>query len=109
MRRRRRFLLRLVALGLAVGAFAAPAGQGMDGRQHSTMPNDRSDRVVSPDDRKRHGPTNLSTPRRSAASDDGGFELSVGSLLGIGLAVLAAVVAGYAAHHAFKVDKALGS
>ena len=51
---------------------------------------------------------NLPAPQRAMASDDSGFELSGGTLAGIGLALLAVVAAGYAALQAFKADKATG-
>lgn len=103
MRRRRWFRLRLVALGLAVAAFAPTvAAQAMPADA------DRGEAVVSPHDRPEHGPSDLPTPHRVTSSMEDGFELSSRTIAGIGLAVAAAVAAGYAALQAFKADKATG-
>jgi hypothetical protein len=108
MKRRKRFTIRLVALGFAVTALAAPSAQAYLDRGGATTP------VVSPDDRPIHGVgyssytqpnvvlgaddrsfnrmspvTSESTPV-SASSDDG-FELSMLGMTGIILALGAGV------------------
>jgi hypothetical protein len=126
MRRRKRFTIRMVALGFAVAAMAAPAAQAIpegvhgsemralhsDGSQVVVSPDDRiihgtNPQVVkSPDDRPIHGTTSVEpTPQAVSADDGSGFELSNGALTGIVLALLAAAMAGYAVHQVRKAGK----
>ena len=119
MKRRKRFTIKLVALGFAVTALAAPTAQArLDQSSGSAT------KVVSPDDRPIHGVgyssytqpnvvlgaddrsfnrtspvTSESTP--VTASSDGGFELSMLGMTGIILA-LGAGVALIAVHEARK-------
>jgi hypothetical protein len=116
MKRRKRITLKMVALGFAAAAFAAPVAQAIpEGMQGSDLqvlhsggtvvsPDDRAVHgttppvVTSPDDRAIHGATSVKpTPQPVSVDGGNGFELSNGVLTGIVLGVLAAVMAGYAA------------
>jgi hypothetical protein len=126
MRRRKRFTIRLVALGFAAAAIAAPAAQaipeGMQGSDLRALHSGTSEPVVSPDDRIIHG-TNPEvvkspddravhattsvqpTPQPVSAEDGSRFELSNAALTGIVLGLLAAAMAGYAAREIRKAGK----
>jgi hypothetical protein len=125
MRRKKRFTIKLVAIGFAVAAIGAPAAQaipeGMDGSDvralHSVgiqpvvSPDDRTMHgmnpqvVKSPDDRPFHGATSVQSAQPVSATDDRGFELSNGVLSGLALALLAAMMIGYSAHHVRKAHR----
>jgi hypothetical protein len=123
MRRKKRFTIRMVALGFAVAAMAAPAAQAIpEGAQGSDMralhgdsgvvsPDDRmihgtSPQVVkSPDDRPVHGTSVQPTSQPVSAQDSSRFELSNGALTGIVLGLLAAALAGYTVHQVRKAGK----
>jgi hypothetical protein len=119
MRRKKRFTIRLVALGFAVAAIGAPTAQaipeGMDGSDLRALHSAGTPLVVSPDDRAIHGtnpqfvisPDDRPSLRTSpveqtqpvASADDSGFQLSNGAIGGIVLGLLAAMMVGYSAYH----------
>lgn len=129
MRRKKRFTIRLVALGFAVAAIGAPTAQaipeGMDGSDlralHSAGTQPVVTPVVSPDDRAIHGtnpqhvisPDDRPLPRAIsveqtqpvASADDSGFQLSNGAFGGIFLALLAAMMVGFSAYHIRREHK----
>jgi hypothetical protein len=129
MKRRKRITIKMVALGFAVAAFAAPVAQAIpEGMQGSDLqalhasgnvvvsPDDRAVHgttppvVTSPDDRAFHGTTQVK-PSPQPVSADGGtaFELSNSVLTGILLGVLAAVMAGYAARQIRRASRLAGA
>lgn len=108
MKRRKRFAIRMVALGFAVTALAAPVAQAgpydMTGPElravHESFqsvspgnvvgsPDDRafhglsSEPVISPDDRTIHGMTPDLTYAPMSADDSSGFELGTNALSGL--------------------------
>jgi hypothetical protein len=126
MRRKKRFAIKMVALGFAVAAMAAPAAQAIpEGVQGSDMrvlhsgsaepvvsPDDRMIHgtnpqiVKSPDDRVIHGTSVQPTSQPVSAQDTSRFELSNGSLTGIALGLLlAAAFVGYAVHQVRRAGK----
>jgi hypothetical protein len=125
MRRKKRFTIKMVALGFAVAAIAAPAAQAIpEGVQGSDMrvlngdsgqpvvsPDDRlihgtSPQVVkSPDDRPIHGTSVQPTSQPISAQDSSRFELSNGAFTGIALGLLAAALAAYGVHQVRKAGK----
>jgi hypothetical protein len=125
MRRKKRFTIRLVALGFAVAAISAPVAQaipeGMDGSDLRAIQSGGGQLVVSPDDRAIHGtnpqlvisPDDRPSPRTApvqpaqpvSATDDSGFDLSTGALGGIVLALIAAMMIGYSVLHVRRTHK----
>ena len=125
MRRKKRFTIRLVALGFAVAAIGAPTAQaipeGMDGSDLRALHSAGTQLVVSPDDRPIHGtnpqyvispedrpsPGTISVQQTQpvASSDENGFQLSNGAIGGIVLALLAAMMVGYSAYHIRREHK----
>ena len=125
MKRKKRFTIRLVALGFAVAAISAPVAQaipeGMDGSDlralHSVgvqlvvSPDDRAIHgtnpqfVISPEDRPSPGTISVDQTQPVTSADDSVFELSNGALGGIVLALLAAMMIGYSAYHVRKAHK----
>jgi hypothetical protein len=115
MKRRKRFTIKMVALGLAVAAVAAPAAQagpdGMSGPELRSIhdsavlsagnviggPDDRvihtyrGEVVTSPDDRAIHG-TESPVTQPVSADDGNRFELSTGALSGIVLLLAASAM-----------------
>lgn len=125
MRRKKRFTIKMVALGFAVAAMAAPAAQaipeGVNGSDLRVLHGDSAEPVVSPDDRIIHG-TNPQvvkspddrlvprtfvqrTPQPVSAQDSSRFELSNDALTGIVLGLLAAALAGYTVRQVRKAGK----
>ena len=121
MRRKKRFTIRLVALGFAVAAISAPVAsaipEGMDGEDLRALQSGGGQLVVGPDDRAIHGtgaqvavsPEPRTTPVQPtqpvSAADEGGFELS-NSVLGLFvLALLAVLMTGYAVYDVRKLGK----
>jgi hypothetical protein len=124
MRRKKRFTIRLVALGFAVAAISAPVAQaipeGMDGSDLRAIQSG-GQVVVSPDDRAIHGtnpqlvisPDDRPSPRTVpvqpaqpvSATDDSGFDLSNGALGGIVLALFAAMMISYSVYHVRRTHK----
>jgi hypothetical protein len=125
MRRKKRFTIRLVALGFAAAAIAAPAAQaipeGMNGTELRALQSG-GERVVSPDDRTIHGthpqvikspddrPIHATasvkpTPQPVSVTDDDGINLSNGEISSIAVALLAALMAGYAVYQVRKAGK----
>jgi hypothetical protein len=123
MRRKKRFTIRLVALGFAVAAISAPVAsaipEGMDGEDLRALQSGGGQLVVGPDDRAIHGtnpqfvvsPDDRPSPRTVpvqptqpvSAADEGGFELS-NSVLGLFvLALLAVLMTGYAVYDVRKL------
>ena len=128
MRRKKRFTIKMVALGFAVAALTAPAAQAIpEGMQGSDLrslhdngiqlvvsPDDRVIHgmtppvVKSPDDRAVHGTTSVQ-PTPVSADDSGRFEFSNNTLTtGIVLALLLAAMGGYAARQVRKAGKLAG-
>jgi hypothetical protein len=125
MRRKKRFTIKLVAIGFAVAAIGAPVAQaipeGLDGSDSRAIRADGSQSVVSPDDRVMHGThpqvirspddrpihgvTSVQPTQSVSASDDRGFELSNGVLSGLALALLAAMMIGFSVHHVRKAHR----
>lgn len=125
MRRKKRFTIRLVALGFAVAAISAPVAQaipeGMDGSDLRALHSDGVQLVVSPDDRAIHGtnpqfvisPEDRPSPgtipvqpaQTVSANNDDGFQLSSSIVGAIVLALLAGLMAGYAVHDVRNVGK----
>jgi hypothetical protein len=125
MRRKKRFTIKMVALGFAVAALAAPAAQAIpEGAQGSDMrvlhggtaepvvsPDDRlihgtnPQIVKSPDDRVIHGTSVQPTSQPVSATDNSRFELSNGALTGIALALLALALVAYTARQVRKAGK----
>jgi hypothetical protein len=124
MRRKKRFTIRLVAIGFAVAAISAPVAQaipeGMDGSdlraiqssgQVVVSPDDRAIHgtnpqfVISPQDRPSPGTIPVQPAQPVSAADDSGFELS-NSVLGLFvLALLAVLMTGYAVYDVRKLGK----
>jgi hypothetical protein len=125
MRRRKRFTIKMVALGFAVAALAAPTAQAIpeglsgsdlrelrDNGNQIVSPDDRSIHgmtppvVKSPDDRAVHGSTSVQPTTQPVSADDGSrFEFSNSALTGIALALLAVAMGGYAARQVRKAGK----
>jgi hypothetical protein len=130
MRRKKRFTIKMVALGFAVAALSAPAAQAIpEGMQSSDLrslhdngiqlvvsPDDRVIHgmtppvVKSPDDRAVHGTTSVQPTTQPVSADDSGwFEFSNNTLTtGIVLALLLAAMGGYAARQVRKAGKLAG-
>ena len=129
MKRKKRYTIKLVALGFAVAAIGAPAAQarpdGMTGSEvrslHDSAIAVTASVVTSPDDRAIHGtnpqlvisPDDRPSPRTApvqpaqpvSATDDSGFDLSTGALGGIVLALFAAMMIGYSVYHVRRTHK----
>jgi hypothetical protein len=126
MRRKKRFTIKMVALGFAAAAIAAPAAQaipesvqGSDlralhtgGTEPVVSPDDRimhgtnPQIVKSPDDRAVHGTTSVKPAPQPVSAEDGSrFELSNGAVTGIVLGLLAAAMAAFAALQVRKAGK----
>jgi hypothetical protein len=128
MRFKKRFTIKMVALGFAVAALAAPAAQAIpEGVQGSDMrvlhggsaepvvsPDDRlihgtnPQIVKSPDDRVIHGTSVQPTSQPVSATESTRFELSNGALTGIALGLLAAALAAYGVHQVRRAGKLAG-
>jgi hypothetical protein len=104
MRRKKRFTLRLVAVGFAVAALGAPAAQAMPegvtgvelrGLHESQVLAVKTDKVVAPHAATYsypHGPSRVDTTPAAPpqiADDAGGFEIGTVALSGIVLLVAA--------------------
>jgi hypothetical protein len=124
MRRKKRFQIKLVALGLAAFAVAAPAAQAMpDGltgpearalqNSHNQIvsPDDRgiglraehvapiqAALVVGPDDRSLNRASQVQTATPPVASDSDGFEVGTVALSGIVLLLAAGGMTAFAFH-----------
>jgi hypothetical protein len=125
MRRKKRFTIKMVALGFAVAAVAAPTAQaipeGVEGSDMRVLHGDSAqpvagpdDRVIhgtspqivkSPDDRPIHGTSVQPTAQPVSAQDSSRFELSNAALAGIIGGLLAAVLAAYSVREVRKAGK----
>jgi hypothetical protein len=126
MKRKKRFTIKMVALGFAVAAMTAPAAQAIPEGVHGSelralqsggpepiiSPDDRTihgtnpELVTSPDDRAVHGPTSVEPTAQPVSAESGNrFEVSNGALMGIVLGLLGALMAAYTVHHVRKAGK----
>jgi hypothetical protein len=126
MRRKKWFTIKMVALGFAVAAVAAPVAQaipeGVQGSDLRVLRGDGTERVVgpddriihgtnpqvvkSPDDRVIHGARPVQSAPQQVSGNESRFELSNDALSGIVLGLLAAAaMGGYAVHQVRKAGK----
>jgi hypothetical protein len=92
MRRRKRFTIKLVALGLATAALTAPPAAARLDESTGVPKQSEPTLVVSPDDRSFNRMSPGTVSQTGVVSEDNGFDLGTLGVTGIVLALGAGVV-----------------